>query len=578
MRNGHEIAFPTMRSARALVLLLASLWLLAAGLAPDALARTAYVSGAAPVTAEPYVVPVDLAARSAGTQIALPGGGEGGSPRLAISPDGRTVWAPNTSRDEVVPIAVATNTVGTPVSLAAGTAPSAVAVTPSGSGVYVTGIANNSVTHIDAATGTVVATIPVGGFPTGIAITPDGTRAYVANNTDGTVTPIDLTTDTPLAAISVGANPDAVAITPDGRSAYVINQADNSVSVIDVATNTVLTTIAGLSGTLEGIAINPAGSKAFAVDDTGAATPIAIPANTAGPSFPVGNFLTDVAVTPNGATAFAVDDGNTPGLVPIDVATNSPGSAFAVGPNLDAIAIVPNQPPHAAFAFSPPAPSAGAKVTFNGAGSTDNDGSVARYDWDFGDGTAAANAGAVPGHVYSKPGTYQVALTTTDDEGCSTRIVFTGQTAFCNGSNVARATHPVTVGPSCIHIHAHGSSFVPEVRPGPVVPGVRVKLAVKSPAHLDVKSTLLYSRRGVSHTAKLGTLSVRVKHWRRVRMAIPASLRGALPLGTPVRVKLHIVATPTGQSGCAASTTKHTIHAHVVEVFPHAVQHGRATG
>ena len=43
---------------------------------------------------------------------------------------------------------------------------------------------SNSVSVIDTATNTVVATIAVGQFPFGVAITPDGTRAYVTNTLD----------------------------------------------------------------------------------------------------------------------------------------------------------------------------------------------------------------------------------------------------------------------------------------------------------------------------------------------------------------------------------------------------------
>ena len=56
-----------------------------------------------------------------------------------------------------------------------------------------------------------------------------------------------------------------------------------------------------------------------------------------------------------------------------------------------------------------------------------------------------ANGGPSPTHVYSAPGAYQATLTLTDNEGCSTALLFTGQTAFCNGSPLATATRSVTV-------------------------------------------------------------------------------------------------------------------------------------
>ena len=84
---------------------------------------------------------------------------------------------------------------------------------------YVTNSQDNTVSVIDTATNTVVATIPVGAVPVGVAITPDGTRAYVTNAGDNTVLVIDTATNTVVASIPA-ANPQEVAITPDGTRAY----------------------------------------------------------------------------------------------------------------------------------------------------------------------------------------------------------------------------------------------------------------------------------------------------------------------------------------------------------------------
>jgi YVTN family beta-propeller protein len=69
---------------------------------------------------------------------------------------------------------------------------------------YVTNRGSNSVSVIDTASNTVVATIPVGAFPEGVAITPDGTRAYVT----------DFVSNTVVVTIGVGLFPTGVAITP----------------------------------------------------------------------------------------------------------------------------------------------------------------------------------------------------------------------------------------------------------------------------------------------------------------------------------------------------------------------------
>jgi len=122
---------------------------------------------------------------------------------------------------------------------------------------YVTNFSSNTVSVIDTATNTVVATVPVGTNPEGVAITPDGTRAYVANNGSGTVSLIDTASNTVVATVQVGTNPEGVAITPDGTRAYVANMGGGTVSVIDTATNTVVATVPVDRGPF-GVAIGPA--------------------------------------------------------------------------------------------------------------------------------------------------------------------------------------------------------------------------------------------------------------------------------------------------------------------------------
>ena len=56
-------------------------------------------------------------------------------------------------------------------------------------------------------------------------------------------------------------------------------------------------------------------------------------------------------------------------------------------------------------------------VTFDGTGSSDPDGSIISYDWDYGDGFIDYDAGPVPSHAYAATGDYQVTLTVTDDIG-----------------------------------------------------------------------------------------------------------------------------------------------------------------
>ena len=55
---------------------------------------------------------------------------------------------------------------------------------------------------------------------------------------------------------------------------------------------------------------------------------------------------------------------------------------------------------------------------FDASASTDSDGTVASYSWDFGDGTAPGS-GATASHSYAVAGDYTVTLTVTDDDGAT---------------------------------------------------------------------------------------------------------------------------------------------------------------
>lgn len=85
-------------------------------------------------------------------------------------------------------------------------------------------------------------------------------------------------------------------------------------------------------------------------------------------------------------------------------------------------AVPANQPPLAAFTNT----ANNLAATFDGTTSSDPDGTIAGYAWDFGDSRTAT--GSKPSHTYANPGTYAVKLTVTDAQGATDST-----------------THPVTV-------------------------------------------------------------------------------------------------------------------------------------
>ncbi len=80
-------------------------------------------------------------------------------------------------------------------------------------------------------------------------------------------------------------------------------------------------------------------------------------------------------------------------------------------PSATTVDVVANVKPTAAFTST----KTFLQVAFDGSGSTDSDGTVADYAWEYGDG--ATGTGASPNHSYAAAGTYTVKLTVTDDDG-----------------------------------------------------------------------------------------------------------------------------------------------------------------
>lgn len=76
---------------------------------------------------------------------------------------------------------------------------------------------------------------------------------------------------------------------------------------------------------------------------------------------------------------------------------------------------IANLPPTAVATATPTSVVIGQTVSFNGAGSTDVDGTITSYAWTFGDGSTAT--GATASHAYAAAGTFTARLTVTDNTG-----------------------------------------------------------------------------------------------------------------------------------------------------------------
>jgi 6-phosphogluconolactonase (cycloisomerase 2 family) len=349
-----------------------------------------------------------------------------GPTALAVSPDGRSLYVVSGTAGAVYHHAInadgSLSAVSAPTSTP--TSPVMVAITPDGSRLYVSMFGSASIAGFGIAVDGSLSPLPGSPYPApsggvGISIAPDGAHLYMALTTssalyaasigaDGSLTPV---TGSPFPS---GPGTRGIAITADGHRLYTTNTASGSGQGTwgyNVAADGSLTAVPGNPFT-------PTSQSAIAMA-------------------PDSQHLYVGGAFSGGTSGLNI--GNAGDLTPV------PGNPYASGATTsDAweMAISPDQPPVAAFAATPGV--VGAPSEFDASASADADGTIARYDWVFGDGSSAST-GAVTTHTYSAPGTYHVTLTETDNEGCSTTFVFTGQTAMCNGSSVAKVSHDVVV-------------------------------------------------------------------------------------------------------------------------------------
>jgi DNA-binding beta-propeller fold protein YncE len=306
-----------------------------------------------------------------------------------------------------------------PASLFAGPVAKGVAVSPNGTTAYVLVLGGIAVFDVEAG-GALRRreVVPVRSLSLqDVALTPNGKNLY-ATSRDGRVLQFDVDKSgmpTPKSTPAVEVGPClraiGIAITPDGSAAYVSTQAWG-----------------GRSRRVVGFAIGAGGALTTSSDRAVAA-----------------RRLWYLTASPDGRSLFvAGGDGHLFDIGPLAaLAAKAPSSVdlgHAVG-----VVISPNQAPVASFAVSTSPPTAGAPTAFDASSAADPDGSIVRYDWDFGDGTLLPNGGPAPTHVYTRPGTYIARLSVTDNEGASTGTIFTGGTMSGFGGARAQTTRSIVV-------------------------------------------------------------------------------------------------------------------------------------
>ena len=251
--------------------------------------------------------------------LVLPPGFAGAAPFAYIS---------NQNSNTVSVIDTASNTVVATVPV--GTDPWGVAVNPTGTRAYVANANSNTVSVIDTASNSVVATVPVDTYPVGVSVNPAGSRAYVANYWSDSVSVIDTVSNSVVATVPVGTHPLGVAMNPSGTRAYISNGTSNSVSVIDTASNSVVATVP-VGAHPAGVIVNPSGSRVYVANfSPSLVSVIDTASNSVVATVPAGTNPWGVAMNPAGTRAYVTNFGSDSVSV-IDTASNAVVATVPVG-------------------------------------------------------------------------------------------------------------------------------------------------------------------------------------------------------------------------------------------------------
>ncbi len=119
-----------------------------------------------------------------------------------------------------------------------------IAISPDGKEVWAASRLDDKISIISTATDAIVAAFPSGGKgPKRMDFTPDGTQVWVTNPSSNQATVFDARARELLASITLSKSPSGVFISADGRQAYITNANANELSFIDVASRKILSSM-----------------------------------------------------------------------------------------------------------------------------------------------------------------------------------------------------------------------------------------------------------------------------------------------------------------------------------------------
>ena len=227
---------------------------------------------------------------------------------IALSPDGKRLYATSFGTDELIGIDLSEGVVDQNIRV--GSSPLGFALVEQGKIALVACKDAGVVTMVDLVNSRVIGDIYVGGYPNSVTVSPRGYRAFVTDygrSREGQLHIIDIRDRRATATMKLGAAPFTAVVSPISELVYVIMGGDNEIWVVDPDRLTVVQKIA-VGEAPDGIAITPDGKRVFVANSrSNDLSVIDTQMNRSLVTIPVGKMPFGVAVSPDGKRVFVVN-------------------------------------------------------------------------------------------------------------------------------------------------------------------------------------------------------------------------------------------------------------------------------
>lgn len=165
----------------------------------------------------------------------------GRAPRaIMVEPNTRRAFVLNEGDDTITVVDVNTQRVVHTLNVEVRSRAHDLAISPQGDRLFVANSALNSLSVLDSASFSVVATIPVGISPVAVAVDPRSTRVLVVNQGSNSVSMVDSFSNRAVATATVEPGPVHISVDPNTERAYVASPGSAFMSVLSISTGQVV--------------------------------------------------------------------------------------------------------------------------------------------------------------------------------------------------------------------------------------------------------------------------------------------------------------------------------------------------